>query len=108
MTVAPSGVLSSALPVRTAEIERQLQARLQPTRLEVLDESAAHAGHAGANAEGSLPAKAGWRGTGLCMMHCKISLTRGCMPWRSRSSSHPETWRRPRNFGREGRASSRH
>jgi BolA family transcriptional regulator, general stress-responsive regulator len=46
-----SGV-SSALPVRTAEIEQQLQARLQPTRLEVLDESAAHAGHAGANAEG--------------------------------------------------------
>ena len=52
MTAAPSGVLSSALPVRTAEIERQLQARLQPTWLEVLDESAAHAGHSGANAEG--------------------------------------------------------
>ncbi len=52
MTAAPSGALSTALPVRTAEIERQLQARLQPTRLEVLDESAAHAGHAGANAEG--------------------------------------------------------
>ena len=44
--------VSSALPVRTQEIERQLQARLQPTRLEVLDESAAHAGHSGANAEG--------------------------------------------------------
>lgn len=52
MTAAPSGVLSSALPIRTAEIEQQLRARLQPTRLEVLDESAAHAGHAGANAEG--------------------------------------------------------
>ena len=41
-----------ALPVRAANIEQQLQARFQPTRLEVLDESAAHAGHAGANAEG--------------------------------------------------------
>lgn len=44
--------VSSALPVRAQEIEQQLQARLQPTRLEVLDESAAHAGHSGANAEG--------------------------------------------------------
>ncbi|EJL77787.1 stress-induced morphogen [Polaromonas sp. CF318] len=44
--------VSSALPVRTEDIQQQLQARLQPTRLEVLDESAAHAGHAGANAEG--------------------------------------------------------
>lgn len=44
--------VSSVLPVRTQEIEQQLKARLQPTRLEVLDESAAHAGHSGANAEG--------------------------------------------------------
>jgi BolA protein len=44
--------VSSALPVRAQDIERQLQSRLQPTRLEVLDESAAHAGHSGANAEG--------------------------------------------------------
>jgi len=44
--------VSSAPPVRTQDIERQLQSRLQPTRLEVLDESAAHAGHSGANAEG--------------------------------------------------------
>ena len=44
--------VSSALPVRAQEIEQQLQARLEPTRLEVLDESAAHAGHSGANAEG--------------------------------------------------------
>ena len=41
-----------ALPVRVKDIEHQLQTRFQPTRLEVLDESAAHAGHAGANAEG--------------------------------------------------------
>ncbi len=40
------------LPVRGAEIEQQLRAQLHPTRLEVIDESAAHAGHSGANAEG--------------------------------------------------------
>lgn len=39
-------------PVRALAIEQQLRARLQPTQLEVLDESAAHAGHSGANAEG--------------------------------------------------------
>jgi len=44
--------VSSAPPVRTQDVERQLQERLQPTHLEVLDESAAHAGHSGANAEG--------------------------------------------------------
>ena len=44
--------LSSALPVRAEAIEQQLRAQLQPTQLEVLDESAAHAGHSGANAEG--------------------------------------------------------
>lgn len=36
-------------PVRVHDIELQLRAQLQPTHLEVLDESAAHAGHAGAN-----------------------------------------------------------
>ena len=48
---SPTGS-NRALPVRLREIEQQLQARFHPTRLEVLDESAAHAGHAGANAEG--------------------------------------------------------
>ena len=44
--------VNQARPISVSEIELQLQARLQPTRLEVLDESAAHAGHAGANAQG--------------------------------------------------------
>ena len=44
--------MSSVLPVHTAAIEEQLQQRLNPTSLEVIDESAAHAGHLGANAEG--------------------------------------------------------
>ena len=34
------------------QIHQRLNERLQPTRLEVIDESAAHAGHAGANASG--------------------------------------------------------
>jgi len=42
----------SAVPVQTAAIVRQLTGRLQPTHLEVIDESADHAGHTGANAEG--------------------------------------------------------
>lgn len=50
--MSSSASSNPALPVRVKEIEQQLRARLQPTRLEVLDESAAHAGHAGANAEG--------------------------------------------------------
>jgi len=34
------------------ELEARLRDTLQPTELEVIDESAAHAGHAGAGAEG--------------------------------------------------------
>ena len=34
------------------QIHQRLNERLQPTRLEVIDESAAHAGHAGASATG--------------------------------------------------------
>lgn len=37
----------------TAAIEACLQSVLQPTALQVVDESADHAGHAGANAEGA-------------------------------------------------------
>jgi BolA protein len=43
---------STTLPT-VAAIEARLQTVLKPTALEVIDESAAHAGHAGANAEGA-------------------------------------------------------
>lgn len=43
---------ATPIPVHAVRIEEQLRARLSPTRLEVIDESAAHAGHAGANAQG--------------------------------------------------------
>jgi BolA family transcriptional regulator, general stress-responsive regulator len=41
----------SAVPTAAA-LEAALQAALAPTHLEVIDESAAHAGHAGANGLG--------------------------------------------------------
>ncbi|MES2413503.1 MAG: BolA family protein [Pseudomonadota bacterium] len=44
--------MSAVLPVNAQALQQQLMARLQPSQLEVLDESAAHAGHTGANAEG--------------------------------------------------------
>lgn len=50
--MSASQEVNRALPVRVAEIEQQLRDRLAPSQLEVLDESAAHAGHAGANAQG--------------------------------------------------------
>lgn len=43
---------TAPLPVHAARLEEQLRTRLNPSRLEVTDESAAHAGHAGANAQG--------------------------------------------------------
>lgn len=42
----------SATPPTAAALDACLRAALQPTHLEVIDESASHAGHAGANAEG--------------------------------------------------------
>ena len=44
--------MSAVLPIHVQALEQQLKLRLAPTHLEVLDESAAHAGHMGANAEG--------------------------------------------------------
>lgn len=38
--------------ITAAAIEERLQQTLTPTHLEVLDESAAHAGHAGSNGRG--------------------------------------------------------
>ncbi len=44
--------MSDAAIPTAAAIEAQLRAALTPTELEVLDESAAHAGHSGANGLG--------------------------------------------------------
>ena len=44
--------MSTARPPTAADLDARLRATLQPTLLEVIDESAAHAGHSGANAQG--------------------------------------------------------
>ncbi len=44
--------MNAALPIHAQALEQQLKSRLAPTQLEVIDESADHAGHTGANAEG--------------------------------------------------------
>lgn len=43
---------AQTLPPTVALLEAALRDALQPSLLEVIDESASHAGHAGANAEG--------------------------------------------------------
>jgi len=43
---------ASGTPPTAANLEAALREALAPSQLEVIDESAAHAGHAGANAEG--------------------------------------------------------
>ena len=50
--INPGVASAKPLPVRVSEIEQQLKTRFELTHLEVLDESAAHAGHAGANEQG--------------------------------------------------------
>jgi BolA-like protein len=83
MSVAPTAPL----------LRERLAQRLAPTKLEVIDESYQHAGHVGANDSGvgthfrvgllhiCLLIRAAWRVIALCMMRCKISLTKGCMLW---------------------------
>lgn len=44
--------LQTPPPVQVSQIEEQLRLALTPSRLEVIDESAAHAGHSGANEQG--------------------------------------------------------
>ncbi|MES2184253.1 MAG: BolA family protein [Pseudomonadota bacterium] len=45
--------MNTAPPVSTDALRSRLQEVLAPSQLEVLDESAAHAGHAGANGTGA-------------------------------------------------------
>lgn len=44
--------MSAALALTADAIRERLAGRLSPTALEVIDESAAHAGHSGANGSG--------------------------------------------------------
>ena len=47
-----SAVTPAGVPPRTESLRAALIDKLQPTMLDVIDESAEHAGHMGANAEG--------------------------------------------------------
>lgn len=44
--------MTSVISHSAAQLEQRLLEKLAPTQLEVLDESAAHAGHSGANGSG--------------------------------------------------------
>jgi BolA protein len=82
MSAAPS------LPT-VAAIEAQLRADLQPTELQVIDESAAHAGHAGANAEG--------HGT-----HFRVRIASGLFAGKNRVSRHRLVYDSLQNFIDQG------
>jgi len=66
---------ASPLLPTVAAITAQLHADLQPTELQVIDESGDHAGHAGANAEG--------HGT-----HFRVRIASGMFEGKSRVSRH--------------------
>jgi BolA protein len=50
-SMSTAAVTATVLPT-VAALEAALREALAPTQLEVIDESAAHAGHSGANAQG--------------------------------------------------------
>ena len=52
MSSSIPGPVSTPIPVHSHELESRLREVLQPSHLEVIDESGAHAGHAGANGLG--------------------------------------------------------
>ena len=79
----------SALPVQTAAIEQQLKERLQPTHLEVIDESADHAGHAGANTAGF--------GT-----HFRVRIASPAFAGKSRVATHRLVYDATQNFIDQG------
>ena len=87
--MSPSSSTSAPLPVRVKEIEQQLQALLAPTRLEVLDESAEHAGHTGASAAGV--------GT-----HFRVRIASPAFEGKSRVASHRLVYDAMQNFIAQG------
>jgi BolA family transcriptional regulator, general stress-responsive regulator len=81
--------MNQARPFAVAELEAQLMAKLQPGWLEVLDESAGHAGHAGANAQGS-------------GSHFRIRIASPAFTGRSRVERHRLVYDSLQNFIDEG------
>jgi BolA protein len=82
--------VSGAHPLPTvAALEAKLRADLQPTELHVIDESADHAGHAGANAEG--------HGT-----HFRVRIASGVFADKSRVARHRLVYDSLQNFIDQG------
>ena len=80
----------NAVPAfHAAALEAQLKERLQPTFLEVLDESAAHAGHAGANAQGF-------------GSHFRVRIASSAFAGKSRVASHRLVYDALQNFIDQG------
>ena len=52
MSPTPMTTSTPTIPPTARHLEARLRERLQPAQLEVIDESAAHAGHSGAGPEG--------------------------------------------------------
>lgn len=67
--------VSLTSPPSAADLDAALRAALQPTTLEVIDESAAHAGHSGANGLG--------RGT-----HFRVRIATPLFEGRTRVAKH--------------------
>jgi BolA protein len=72
-----------------AAIEAQLRADLQPSELHVIDESADHAGHTGANAEGY--------GT-----HFRVRIASGLFAGKNRVTRHRLVYDSMQNFIDQG------
>ena len=78
----------ASLPL-SEQIHARLMERLQPTELRVIDESADHAGHAGANAEG--------HGT-----HFRVRIASGLFAGQSRVTRHRLVYDSLQNFIDQG------
>jgi BolA protein len=82
--------MSGAHPLPTVvALDDKLRADLQPTELHVVDESADHAGHAGANAEG--------HGT-----HFRVRIASGVFAGKSRVARHRLVYDSLQNFIDQG------
>ena len=82
-------LINTPLPADASRIEAQLRERLQPSQLEVLDESALHAGHAGANAQGF-------------GSHFRVRIARPAFAGKSRVARHRLVYDSLQNFIDEG------
>lgn len=77
------------MPRTIQEIEQRLRERLAPDRLEVIDESAAHAGHVGANEQGY-------------GSHVRVRISAAAMAGRTRIQRHRLVYDALHDFMAEG------